>query len=1767
MSESRKGKITLSGLSKGSSSSSTFPSFRFSPENEEIEEIMLQDPTAEDRPQSLPESPKQSGSGGDVSPLKEMLKHKWANKWEKRSLSLDLDLKGKIITAIEDKRKSIFSQFIPEETGIIPPSTSIAEHIGYAGDSDHPMTLNSAKHLLESHIGTGEFHVDVEEVGLDYLANALQNEDNHLDQILKFNVAADLLQEYFGGYSPVYHHHPRNQSELPLSETIIEICKEDLKPITILNNILSAIASNGWTKYLIGLAAVALFLPFGSVFITPILWMLVGGIAVIIFQESLLCKSLATRVEQANDIHQNVHGSKSDISTSQSSSSLASIPAYSVDTDRSIQRYSDRSQGWMTEFEGEYDPFTCHVGLTRIVFVRLEGFTLYVSYPHPKHRIPKRPLWNDVPISSEITFVRHNVYNISGATVFIAPERLARKRAWNKKYPIAIRLPNHSVLTTVSPNSADNIVLGDSSTTEVSSSNHSQGDSKKTIEPKKEIVREDCSQRVIYLFSRTDREKDDWFRRIVASTMTGPYCRDSPETLSATANEQEHLQEYLEYMRKIIPNVTCETVEKPSKSLSKQDGKDHTGEKDGGKKDASVTFDKSESSSNSSKVDETPVSSRKGSPALLDDTVVLEKIFTVPHSPVFLNALIGRLFYDFLRSPYWTAKVNDLIQKKFNYIRRPQFLDALVVRDLDLGSAIPVIQRASSPFVDSQGLWIDLDLTYEGSITVTLETKLNLLKLRKSPSQETPEEVSQSGNANPNAPQNGSAAANDYSAASTKKSAQNTSSNGTNMNSGSANSHEGQLSAASSSTTISAGRSSTPHQAVPHMFDSDADDSGESSEDDTNPEDFIAKHPDSSSKDDVQNPSDSSSGASSKGKKILKMAEKIASSKYVQHATEMKVVKKAIANVANTPLVLCVELKSLIGTLVLNITPPPTDRLWMGFRHNPAMQISARPKFGARAVNLTHVTDWIQKKLLHEFQRVIVFPNMNDITIPLMEFKVPKVHFKESSDRPCTLVAKDFTYTSSNGPEHSDPKVKILKNSSLKITCVGLANKSFLLCTCSDDAVYLWKKDSLLREWGRKKVVKSLGKILHCAIFATDKHIFVTLSKFEEIIIIHCSSYVKLEPKGSLDLSSIDIYATIDKIKEPNSWITCFVLQGKLNVIGLAQGNGVSLRLWDVSRHNDIISKKLLDHKTVPQIKSIASADIFLQDRESFLVLFGCDGQVEVLLVAANGFSLINRIRVDDSIDERLKHVPANSFAKPLPPPTQSMKAEFRIISGHFFLLNSCKDVQPGNEADDTASENDSEMENSGQNNSLISACKGSVRTLCPQLLAIVATTKKILFLNLRSGEVELSVKYEDLDKNIGLMVNSIAVTYDEGSSELVGAMQLMMDKNIYFFRVGVESQDESSDNVNSCFLISSENYSSKSVLRKKLKSPRNILPKGTKSLSGLGSKRMSSRSRRILTSTSSGSFSTSSEVHLKSSYTTVSLVKKGMSRSGKGKDKGDCCKTIQSPRTGFPMAVPSSPRQSIILDTKSSYEDNQLFYDSPNSYQLPQRLSESGISSIRIGQSRDGRLMAVGANVSPLLVLKTHPFENLRLYKDTGRVSSVNFAFNSNYLLVATNDCKTLVLDWRGGKELLDFKFTSKFNEHIETVFYSNFVICGLSSKCLQVFDANTEKLAISIPQSHTRPLTCIRLNEAPKGSNATALCNFILTSAPSSVDPIKLWDLRTARSVSQLFLLAGVTLPLDLRIIRLSSTTFEKSTRVFSPLKGCDPLCWTVLSIRLSH
>uniref|UniRef100_A0A3Q3GG86 Testis expressed 2, like n=1 Tax=Labrus bergylta TaxID=56723 RepID=A0A3Q3GG86_9LABR len=128
----------------------------------------------------------------------------------------------------------------------------------------------------------------------------------------------------------------------------------------------------------------------------------------------------------------------------------------------------------------------------------------------------------------------------------------------------------------------------------------------------------------------------------------------------------------------------------------------------------------------------------------------------------------------------------------------------------------------------------------------------------------------------------------------------------------------------------------------------------------------------------------SDTGGGKTGRKILKFVDKIAKSKYFQKAAENEFIKKKFEEMSNTPLLLTVEVQELSGTLVVNIPPPPTDRIWYSFCVPPKLDLHVRPKLGEREVTFCHVTEWIEKKLQDEFQKVFVLPNMDDIYFPLM---------------------------------------------------------------------------------------------------------------------------------------------------------------------------------------------------------------------------------------------------------------------------------------------------------------------------------------------------------------------------------------------------------------------------------------------------------------------------------------------------------------------------------------------------------------------------------------------------------------------------------------------------------------------------------------------------------------------------------------------------------------------------------------------------------------
>uniref|UniRef100_A0A8C4ZSS5 SMP-LTD domain-containing protein n=2 Tax=Gadus morhua TaxID=8049 RepID=A0A8C4ZSS5_GADMO len=404
----------------------------------------------------------------------------------------------------------------------------------------------------------------------------------------------------------------------------------------------------------------------------------------------------------------------------------------------------------------------------------------------------------------------------------------------------------------------------------------------------------------LYLFGRTGREKEEWFQRILrlreslvrslappsysvvvsptlgtlssssrrGSTEEAPGAPPKNKELPVGTAKTNSLLDYSVYMTSLMPGQGASPVTASSPLRSPQNS---------------------------------PEAAKKVPRALPAPAAPEEE------QPVaWLNAMLGRLLWDFLGEAHWAEMVSKKIQMKLSKIRLPYFMNELTLTELDMGVATPRILGASQPSVDHRGLWFDLDIAYSGSFLMTLETKMNLIRLGK---------------------------------------------------------EEDAL-------RIEPGKDGYRPRAY-CLADSDEESSSAGSSDEEDPSELSSE----------------SMGAEGfvgghKPSKIMKFVDKITKSKYFQKATETEFIKKKMEEVSNTPLVLTVEAQELRGRLAVNIPPPPTDRIWYGFRTPPHLELKARPKLGEREVTFAHVTDWIEKKLYQE--KSWSCQNMDDVWLTIM---------------------------------------------------------------------------------------------------------------------------------------------------------------------------------------------------------------------------------------------------------------------------------------------------------------------------------------------------------------------------------------------------------------------------------------------------------------------------------------------------------------------------------------------------------------------------------------------------------------------------------------------------------------------------------------------------------------------------------------------------------------------------------------------------------------
>lgn len=571
-------------------------------------------------------------------------------------------------------------------------------------------------------------------------------------------------------------------------------------------------------------------------------------------------------------------------------------------------------KGWMNEIHS-YDPEMYHATLTHSVYVRLEGSVLRLSKPN--RNISRRATHNEP--KPDVTYISQKIYDLSDSKIYLMPQSLARKRVWNKKYPICIELAKQDDFLSKAqgerPDSGEDKPTGPSD--KVEKVDKSEGS---TEEPKRPAS--GGGDLTIYLFGRTGREKEEWFRRfLLASRMKSESRGGSLPAICKSAFLPTHSRSSSPQTTGILETDSRSSSRGSLEEMSQAQGRNKdtiaapscasAGAKQKMLLDYNVYMAKyvnPQAPAKSPTGKDSPGNSPESSPKTTKKEL---RSSEPPGEPeAWVNAFLGRIFWDFLGEKYWANVVSKKIQMKLSKIRLPYVMNELTLTELDMGCSIPKILHASKPSVDHQGLWFDLEVSYAGSFLMTLQTKMNLARLGK----------------------------------------------------------EGEGLGEQSKEW------SRPRTYC--LADSDEESSSAGSSDEEDPPELLS--------DKAILPGGEGYMGGHRPSKIMRFVDKIAKSKYFQKATETEFIKKKMEEVSNTPLLLTVEVQDCRGTLAVNIPPPPTDRIWYGFRSPPHLELKARPKLGEREVTLVHVTDWIEKKLNEEFQKIFVMPNMDDVWLPIM---------------------------------------------------------------------------------------------------------------------------------------------------------------------------------------------------------------------------------------------------------------------------------------------------------------------------------------------------------------------------------------------------------------------------------------------------------------------------------------------------------------------------------------------------------------------------------------------------------------------------------------------------------------------------------------------------------------------------------------------------------------------------------------------------------------
>lgn len=301
----------------------------------------------------------------------------------------------------------------------------------------------------------------------------------------------------------------------------------------------------------------------------------------------------------------------------------------------------------------------------------------------------------------------------------------------------------------------------------------------------------------------------------------------------------------------------------------------------------------------------------------------------------FLNTFLNRIFYDIHKSDVMKSWLKDRIYRKLLKIKITQWFKSINVTEIDMGTILPRITKVCRPTQDEHGLWVELEIDYGGVARAAIESIGLNLGEEPQPAAVNLKSLIEEGQAK-----------------------------------------EGGISVI---------RPNTPERKVSSRREaatnSDEEDSAE--EDDEDSEEAL--HDTAV----ILAP-----GSTEESQPKSRWWEVVGSSELVKTGINRLSNSEWWKSKTNKKITLYMEVHALKGGLVLNIPPPPTDRIWYGFRESPHFDLRLVPYYGdiQLGTDNTFVSSAINKgievlvgRLKMELHKFILLPNMDDIPVKIMD--------------------------------------------------------------------------------------------------------------------------------------------------------------------------------------------------------------------------------------------------------------------------------------------------------------------------------------------------------------------------------------------------------------------------------------------------------------------------------------------------------------------------------------------------------------------------------------------------------------------------------------------------------------------------------------------------------------------------------------------------------------------------------------------------------------